>query len=420
MFKKKKRVAQLAALQAMSSPMAKTRRNGIARTIPAKELVPGDIIQLEAGDNVPADARLLEAFHVSVQEASLTGESVPVGKDSSLVLPESTPLGDRKNSVFMGTVLATGKATAIVTATAMQTELGSIAGMLRQTESEQTPLQRRLAELGRILVVVCLILVAVIFTIQFMRGGELMETLLVAVSLAVAAVPEGLPAVVTIALALGLKRMVKQNALVRKLPSVETLGSVTVICSDKTGTLTRNEMTVREICAGDRRYQVSGVGYEPRGTFHELNTDGSIGSAVNPQEKTDLLQALTIAANCNSASVVPDKHGRSWQVIGDPTEGALVVSAMKAGIDLDGTPRRVVFEIPFDSERKAMSVIIQRPDQASRMMYTKGAPEVILAHCARELRNGQVEELGAAETRDSTKKFRDGKPRSSSPGTGLP
>ena len=368
----------LNALQAMSSPMAKVRRNGVVRKIPARELVPGDIIHLEAGDNVPADARLLEAFNVSVQEASLTGESVPVGKDASVLLPESTPLGDRQNSVFMGTVLATGKATAIVTATAMRTELGGIAGLLRQTASEPTPLQRRLAELGRILIVVCLVLVAVIFTIQFLRGGELMETLLVAVSLAVAAVPEGLPAVVTIALALGLKRMVKQNALVRKLPSVETLGSITVICTDKTGTLTRNEMTVREIYAGEQRYQISGVGYEPRGTFHELNSDGSTGRAVNPQQQHDLRQALAIAVNCNSASVVPGEQGRSWQVIGDPTEGALLVLAMKAGIDLAATPRRVVFEIPFDSERKAMSVIIQRPDQESQEMHTKGAPRSFL------------------------------------------
>ena len=384
----------LAALREMSSPLAKVRRNGVTQTVASKELVPGDILFLEAGDNVPADARLIEAFYVSVQEASLTGESVPVSKDAALLLPETTPLGDRGNSVFMGTVMAAGKATAIVTATGMQTELGSIAGMLRQTESEPTPLQRRLAELGRILVVVCLVLVGVIFSIQYLRGGELMETLLVAVSLAVAAVPEGLPAVVTIALALGLQRMVKRNALVRKLPSVETLGSVTVICSDKTGTLTRNEMTVREICVGRRRYEVSGTGYEPSGTFHERTAPAdSPGAAIDAQENPDLLQALTIAARCNSATVTPGKHGKSWQVIGDPTEGALIVMAMKAGLDLDGMSRQVVFEIPFDSERKAMSVIFRQPDQ-SQIMYTKRAPEVILDKCTRELRDGQVVELG--------------------------
>lgn len=384
----------LAALRAMSSPMAKVRRNSRVQSIPAKELVPGDILQLEAGDQVPADARLIESFNVSVQEASLTGESVPGSKDASLILPETTPLGDRQNCVFMGTIVANGKATAIVTATAMKTELGHIAGLLKHTETKLTPLQRRLAELGRILVVVCLVLVGVIFAIQFMRGGELMETLLVAVSLAVAAVPEGLPAVVTIALALGLQRMVKRNALIRKLPSVETLGSVTVICSDKTGTLTRNEMTVREAHVGQGRFDITGAGYQPSGEFHTLDLEGTVGSQVDPQQQPDLMQALDIAIHCNNASVVPGKHGKSWQVVGDPTEGALIVMAMKAGLELDGVARRVVFEIPFDSDRKAMSVIVEQSDQ-SQFMYTKGAPEVILAKCTGELRNGRVEELTA-------------------------
>jgi Ca2+-transporting ATPase len=379
----------LAALRAISSPMAKARRGGEIRSIPAKELVPGDIIQLEAGDNVPADARLIEAFSVSVQEASLTGESVPDSKVANIVLEEHTSLGDRQNSVFMGTVVANGKAVAIVTGTGMQTELGNIAGMLRAAESEPTPLQRQLAELGRILVVVCLVLVGVIFAIEYARGGELMETLLVAVSLAVAAVPEGLPAVVTIALALGLQRMVKQNALVRKLPSVETLGSVTVICSDKTGTLTRNEMTVREVAVGEGWFEISGAGYEPRGEFRKPTESDAL---VVVQDHADLNQALSIGAHCNSASVVPGKYGKTWQIIGDPTEGALIVMAMKGGLDLYGAARRVIFEIPFDSERKAMSVIVRKPDD-SRIMYTKGAPEVILEKCTQELRNGQVEKL---------------------------
>ncbi|QEG22636.1 cation-translocating P-type ATPase [Mariniblastus fucicola] len=383
----------LAALRAMSSPMAKTRRGGTVHSIPAKELVPGDIIQLDAGDNVPADARLIESFAVSVQEASLTGESVPGSKDAEAVLAEDTPLGDRENSVFMGTVLANGKATAVVTATGMQTELGNIAGMLGAADNEPTPLQRRLAELGRILVVVCLVLVGIIFAIEYARGGELLETLLVAVSLAVAAVPEGLPAVVTIALALGLQRMVKRNALVRKLPSVETLGSVTVICSDKTGTLTRNEMTVRELNVGEGKFKISGAGYLPRGEFQPIDR---ADTSVDPQDHPDLQQALAVAAHCNSASVVPGKHGKTWQVIGDPTEGALIVMAMKGGFDLDGASRRVVFEIPFDSDRKAMSVIMKQPDD-SRIMYTKGAPEVILSKCTQELRNGQIAAL--TETR---------------------
>ena len=257
----------LAALQQLSSPMAKVLRDGTLQSVPAREMVPGDRIELEAGDNIPADARLLTTFSVHVQEAALTGESVPTDKDANCLLNENTPLGDRRNMVYMGTMIATGKAGAVVVATGMNTELGHIAGLLQRSEPEPTPLQRRLAELGKVLVVVCLVIVAAIFVLQLVRGGNLLEMLLISVSLAVAAVPEGLPAVVTLTLALGLQRMVKRNALVRKLPSVETLGSVTVICSDKTGTLTRNEMTVREIVAGGHRFQVTGSGYASLGLF---------------------------------------------------------------------------------------------------------------------------------------------------------
>lgn len=396
-FQEEKAGRALAALRAMSSPMAKVFRNGVLRTILARELVPGDVVQLEAGDNVPADARLIEAFAVSVQEASLTGESVPVEKDASSVLAQITTIGNRKNCVFMGTVMATGKARAIVTATAMNTELGSIAEMLQHSPIEPTPLQRRLSGLGRILVVICLVLVGTIFTIQILRGGAWLETLLVAVSMAVAAVPEGLPAVVTIALALGLQRMVKRNALIRKLPSVETLGSVTVICTDKTGTLTHNEMTAREISVGSGAFHVSGAGYEPIGQFHQIKVGDRDSPAAenpleNPQENPDLRQALAIAARCNNASVLPEKHGKSWQVIGDPTEGALLVMAMKAGFDLNAMSERVIFEIPFDSERKAMSVIVLKGDGQSAI-YTKGAPETILGKCTRELYAGQLLDL---------------------------
>ncbi len=393
-FQEEKAGRALAALRAMSSPMARVLRSGATSMVPAGDLVPGDIIQLEAGDNVPADSRLIETFGVSAQEASLTGESMPVTKDASIDLAQNTGLADRSNSIFLGTVIASGKARAVVTATGMQSEIGRIAGMLRQDEYEPTPLQRRLAELGRILVVVCLVLVSGIFTIQYSRGGELMETMLVAVSLAVAAVPEGLPAVVTIALALGLQRMVKRNALIRRLPSVETLGSVTVICTDKTGTLTRNEMTVREVWTGDGHYLVSGAGYEPHGEFHLENPR----RVVSPHEYPDLLKAITIAAICNSATIVPGQHSRSWQVIGDPTEGALLVMALKAGIDPAAIPRQVKLEIPFDSDRKAMSVILREQDRM--VMYSKGAPEVILDKCTKELRQGQVTDLGDDRKRE--------------------
>ena len=391
----------LAALRAMSTPMARVRRGGQQVLIQAEELVPGDIVLLEAGDHVPADCRLTEAFSFSTQEASLTGESVPVGKDASLTHDDNTPVGDRKNSVFMGTVVANGKGTAVVVATGMFTELGKIAGMLQTTQSEATPLQRRLAELGRILAVACLALVAVIFAIQFWRGGAFLETLLVAVSLAVAAVPEGLPAVVTIALALGLQRMVTRNALIRKLPSVETLGAVTVICSDKTGTLTRNEMTVREVHVGDGSYQVTGAGYEPAGEFV---TDSPSEQIDGGPHSHDLNKALTIAARCNNAKVERSEGDGSWQVIGDPTEGALVVLARKAGLEVDVDSLPIESEIPFDSERKTMSVIL-RPSDADKPteMFTKGAPEIILDKCNRELRNGEIVEL----TPDRREEIRD-------------
>ncbi len=397
----------LSALRAMSSPTAKVLRGGSVLSVAAKELVPGDIIQLDAGDHVPADSRLVESYGLTVQEASMTGESSPVAKRASQVLDPQTVIADRVNMVFMGTVIGSGKATAIVTATAMQTELGQIAQVLSRTDSEPTPLQRRMAELGRVLVVMCLVLVGAVFTAQYLRGGELIETLLIATSLAVAAVPEGLPAVVTIALAIGLQRMVKRRALVRKLPSVETLGSVTVICSDKTGTLTRNEMTVREICVGTRCYRITGSGYSPQGAFEPMEYAASeevaSSSGDDPPVATshddtvsvadlDLEQALVIAARCNGASLQYDESVQNWTVIGDPTDGALLVMALKGHYKVDESDRTIVFEIPFDSERKTMSVIARSSD-GRLILYHKGAPEVVLTSCTRELCNGQLQPL---------------------------
>ena len=371
----------LASLQDLSAPMAKAFRGGLLTTLPARDLVPGDVVQLESGDNVPADVRLVRAFGLSAQEAALTGESTSVSKDADAVLSAATALGDRRNMAYMGTVIAAGKATALVTATGMKTELGRIAGLLSRYEREPTPLQRRLAELGRVLIFICLTLVALIFALQMVRGGELLEVFMLSVSLAVAAVPEGLPAVVTIVLALSLQRMVKRNALIRRLPSVETLGSVTVICSDKTGTLTRNEMTVREIVVGGVRYRVTGSGYAPRGDL--VLQDGRRRISEPPH---DLAQALTIGARCNNARLVPGGNGSaSWRIIGDPTEGALLVAARKAGVGSEDG--RVLYEIPFDSERKAMSVVAESAD-GTRWMYTKGAPEVILEKCSSELGGG--------------------------------
>jgi P-type Ca2+ transporter type 2C len=366
----------LASLRKLSAPLAKVMRCGNLMSIPARELVPGDRIELEAGDHVPADARLIKASSLQTQEAALTGESTPVEKDAHAVVPEDSPLADRQNMVYLGTVVAFGKASAVTVATGMQTELGRIAGLLARQEPEQTPLQRRLAELGRVLVIVCLALVTVVFLLQVLRGGNLLEVFLVSVSLAVAAVPEGLPAVVTLTLALGLQRMVARNALVRKLPSVETLGSVTVICSDKTGTLTRNEMTVRTIVVNSGEFQVTGTGYQPRGRIQHVVAAES-GESLPP----DLRLLLIIGARCNNAKLVPaSAAGDEWRVIGDPTEGALLTLAMKGRADISSDGYREIEQIPFDSQRKAMSVVVRDAD-GTLAMYTKGAPEMVLNMC---------------------------------------
>ncbi len=403
----------LAALRRLASPMVRVVRDGRLQTAPARDLVPGDIIELEAGDHIPADVRLLNATSFRVQEAALTGESVPIDKYADCVLAASTPLADRCNMAFMGTVAASGNALGIVVATGLNTELGRIAELLEHFDPEPTPLARRLETLGKVLVVVCLVIAAVIFLLGMLRGGKLLEMLLVAVSLAVAAVPEGLPAVVTLTLALGLQRMVKRNVLVRKLPSVETLGSVTVICSDKTGTLTCNEMTVREIVAGGERYQVGGTGYTPRGQFLKLSEYGRQKEsaadkttsettkaseryiAIDPSADSDLVTALSIGAWCNRTSVRPSSDSNDgWQVVGDPTEAALLVAAMKAGIDVHDRAKRVLSEIPFDSDRKIMSVVL-RQHNGSAVLYTKGAPEQVLAKSIAELRSGQVVSLSS-------------------------
>jgi Ca2+-transporting ATPase len=385
----------LSALRRLSAPLAKVVREGLVQSIPARDLVPGDKVLLEAGDRVPADCRLIRSFSLSMQEASLTGESEPVAKEAQLVLEPRTPLGDRSNMVYMGTSVAAGKADALVVGTGMATELGRIAGLLRHAEREPTPLQRRLAELGRVLIAVILGIVLFIFLLRIVRGGNALESFLLSVSLAVAAVPEGLPAVVTVVLAIGVQRLVRCNALIRKLPAVETLGSVSVICSDKTGTLTRNEMTVREVITGSADYHVSGAGYEPRGGFHPRGVAGEEGhgEAVDPQDWPDLMRALQIAAWCNAAKLTPGSEGgECWRVIGDPTEGALVVAARKGDVEARDRDDRVLHEIPFDSERKAMSVLVRGPD-GSATMYTKGAPEVILEKCDREWRHGRIEPL---------------------------
>jgi len=396
----------LDALRELSVPMARVERSGKLENIAARELVPGDRIFLEAGDSIPADARLADTVQFNVQEAPLTGESGLVRKESQPIFDPQTPLAERRNMIYLGTTAATGKASAVVVATGMATELGRIADLLTAQQPERTPLERRLDELSKTLMIACLVLVAIIFLLQVWRGGDWLEVTLLAVSLAVAAVPEGLPAVVTMALALGLQRMARRNALVRKLPSVETLGSVTVICSDKTGTLTRNEMTVREIVTATGHFQVTGAGFDPQGKF--LKVPGQPTTIANAQaaaaqsaddgvevsQQSDLGEALRIAARCTTAQLQPpDSAHRSWRVIGDPTEAALIVAGLKAGLDFSD-PHDIVHELPFDSDRKAMSIVIQ--ESSAQWMLTKGAPEVLLSSASHELVAGQTIPLTAA------------------------
>jgi len=360
----------LAGLKKLSAPNCKVIRAGTHKIIPSIEIVPGDLVEIEAGDNIPADARLIySTSNFSTSEASLTGESVPVAKTVLTLHEKEIFLSERANMVYMGTSVASGKARALVVETSMRTELGKIAGMIQEIRPEPTPLQKKLEEFGKWIVYLCIGLVFIVFLLEYLRGGELLDVFITAVSLAVAAIPEGLPAVVTIALALGVQRMVRRHALIRKLPSVETLGSATVICSDKTGTLTKNEMTVQAIYVEDKLFKVTGIGYAPKGEFM-LDS-----KTVDPESFPDLIKVLTGMVLCNGAQLVQD------QIIGDPTEGALLTAAAKADLWKEKLEAEYPFveEIPFDSERKKMTMI--RKDKDKYVVFVKGAPDILLNDC---------------------------------------
>lgn len=376
----------LAALKKLSKPSSKVIRNNQHKVVPSTMIVPGDLVEIEAGDSIPADSRLVwTSSSFTVLEASLTGESTPVAKTVVRLDEKEVPLADRANMVYMGTSVASGKARAIVADTGMKTELGKIAGMVQSIGQEMTPLQKKLEEFGRWIVYICFAMVTIVFALEWFRGGKLVEVFLTAVSLAVAAIPEGLPAVVTIALALGVHRMVKRNALIRKLPSVETLGCATVICSDKTGTLTRNEMTVQKIYAGGRLFDVAGIGYAPAGEFR-IGKDRIDASAY--PELTALLKAVVL---CNGSSLAAGQDG--YKVIGDPTEGALITAAGKAGMSKDAmeSDSEFIDEIPFDPERKKMTVV--RKDKEGVKAYVKGAPDILLGNCVNVEEDGSVRKL---------------------------
>ncbi len=374
----------LASLRKMSSPRVRVLRDGQAAEIDAKYLVPGDIMFIEAGVAVSADGRLLEQANLEIREAALTGESLAVQKNAQIILDKDTPTGDRINLVYQGTEVLKGRGTALVTATGMNTEIGKVATLLQSVETEPTPMQERMEQLGNTLVTGSLILVALVVSSGLIAAGlEQWQNLLqVSLSMAVAVVPEGLPAVITVTLALGTQRMVKRNALIRKLPAVETLGSVTNICSDKTGTLTQNKMVVQQVATGEQSFQITGDGYEPVGEFL---------LAQHPVEPSDYphLQALLIACLvCNDAVLQckPQSDRESnqgdWIILGDPTEGALLALAGKSKLTKEACDQKMprVAEFPFSSERKRMSVVCQA-EAGVFQMFVKGSPEIILERC---------------------------------------
>jgi len=401
-FQESRAEKALAALKQMATPQVRVQRDDRLGEVPSQDLVPGDILLIEAGDQVAADGLLLEAANLQVRESALTGEAQGVNKRGGVVFTAETPLAERKNLVFQGTEVVQGRGRVLVTNTGMKTELGRIAAMLQSVENDPTPLQQRMDQLGNVLVTGSLILVAIVVLTGVLFGGwQAFEDLLeVSLSMAVAVVPEGLPAVITVTLAIGTQRMVRRQALIRRLPAVETLGSVTTICSDKTGTLTQNKMVVQQICTPNWSLRISGEGYIPEGEF--LTQDRSI----TPDQSPDLAMVLLDGLLCNDA--VLQQEAGQWVILGDPTEGALVVLACKGNLDRHTLPHVLprVAEFPFSSERKRMSVVLDlvagfTPTLALPMdvhkspylMLSKGSPEMLLERCSGYLQGGQIHNL---------------------------
>ena len=372
------------AMKKMTAPKARLMRDGKEVMVSAKEVVPGDIALLEAGDRIPADGRLIKVVDLKTNEAVLTGESTPVGKETNVV-DKDTPVADRKNMVFMATHVIYGRGKAVITSTGMSTEFGKIAEMVQAVEEEETPLKQKLTRFAKKLGILIVAICALIFVFELLREAtaeNIAEVFMTAVALAVSAVPEGLPAVVTITLALGARELAKRNAIIRRLSSAETLGATTVICSDKTGTLTKGEMTVRRIYVNGQTVEVTGVGYEAKGDFL-IN-----GARLNPEGDADLALLLRIGTLCSNA------HYDGQKILGDPTEGALIVVAAKAGMVKEEIESKYprVREIPFTSERKRMTTVHHTSD-GRLFAYVKGAPEIILERCTRILKNAQPTKL---------------------------
>jgi len=385
----------LDALKKLAAPKARVLRDGKEMMIAAREVVPGDILVLESGDTVAADARILEAVELKADEAVLTGESTPVGKNVEPVEPEA-PIADRKNTLFMATHTIYGRGKAVVTSTGMKTEFGKIAELVQTTEEEETPLQKKLDRFAKKIAYMVVILAAIIFVLEFFAEGlnlkALIDSFLVSITLAISVVPEGLPAIVTITLALGAREFARRNAIIRRLSSAESLGATTVICSDKTGTLTKGEMTVRRIYNG-KTAEVAGVGYEPKG---EITVDGRM-AGINAN--ADLSMLLTVGSLCNNSKLINEKD--IWRITGDPTEGALIVAAAKAGLTQIELERQYprIGELPFTSERKLMTTI-HKTQTGEQVAFVKGAPEMILERSTQIFEKGKEKKLTEAKRRE--------------------
>lgn len=385
------------ALLKLVAPMARVRRGGSVKTVPSSELVPGDVIILESGDRVPADARLLEESNLRVNEATLTGESVPVEKHTDII-KEDLPLPDRRNMLYTGSTVVYGRAVALVVSTGMSTEIGKITKSMEEVRGEKTPVQKSIDRLSRYIIAIVLSITGILTAVGLARGMGWLEIFLLAVAAAVSAIPEGLPAVVTVVLAVGMKVMAKRNAIIRRLVAVETLGSATVICSDKTGTLTLNQMTVRKIFIDGEFFDVTGEGYRPEGEFRKN------GNGVNPETEVLLSLHLTAGVLCNDALLSVDENGGSYSIIGDPTEGALVVAAAKAGIQKEKLEHRFprLDEIPFQSEKQYMATLHHR-EEGKRMVYLKGSAEKLLSMCGFVTKKDKIHPLDESDTRNVMK-----------------
>jgi P-type Ca2+ transporter type 2C len=392
-YQERRAEAALDALQKLSAPNARVRRGGKIVVIPAEDVVPGDLLEIEAGDAVPADARLVQTIDIATEEAALTGESAAIQKDALAPVAEDAPLADRVTMIFTGTTIVRGKGRAVVTSTGVKTELGRIGEMIKSVGEQKTPLEERLEAFGKIILWVCLALSIVLLAWGFLRGGRPWhELLLEAVSLAVAAIPEGLPAITTITLALGMQRMAKRGAIVRKLPAVETLGAATIIASDKTGTLTQNEMTVRAVYTAGHLYKVTGEGYDPAGEIQ--NADGKRLDKL----PAPLTYTLATAALCNNAQLDMDPETKRWRIVGDPTEAALLTLAAKGDMPRESMlgAHSLVAELPFDSDRKRMTVVT-RDSTGRDIVHVKGSVDVLLPRCVKLAQNDGVRGLTDAD-----------------------